>query len=78
MQVTLNTINNVVLVSDWYLLLLLLLNTIQISIKRNLHFYSISIEYRYLTMFLFSMPFGSIYHVRIIVPRKQCSSIAMV
>ena len=44
--------------------------TIQVSIMRISHFL-IPVGYGYLTVYLFSIPIGSIYHARVFIPRQN-------
>ena len=54
----------------------LFLYTIQVSTVRISHFL-IPVGYGYLTVYLFSIPFGSIYHARVFIPRQNHPSIYM-
>ena len=52
-------------------------DTIRVSIMRISQFV-IPVGYEYLTVFLFSIPFGSTYHARIFIPRQNYPSINVV
>ena len=53
------------------------LNIIHVSMTRISCLSNTNIEYEYLTIFMFSIPFRSIYHARISVPRKARLNIDM-